>query len=402
MNPRHSRLVCEKLDQAVALLGSMEIDCWLCFARETSLVVEPALELINPYGVTWESAFVICADGRRLAVVGRFDAANLQALKAYDEVIAYDEAIRPHLVELLQRIQPERLALDFSKDDPAADGLTVGMRMILDEILREANIGSERLVSAEALIASLRGLKSPVEVGLIRQAVATTEGLLSEFTAEIVPGRTEEELAAYLQHRLKELDLEPAWEWEMNPAVNTGPDSPPGHRAPGADRVQPGHLVHVDFGIRQDGFCSDLQRMWYVLEPGQEAVPDDVRRLWEHTRGALLAGAHELKPGAVGWEVDQAARTYLTSRGLPEYLHAFGHHLGRAAHDGGGLLGPRWERYGRTPYRQVQAGSVFAIELMAPVPGRGWISLEEDVLVTDYGVEWLSTPQTELLVVAPA
>lgn len=401
MDSLRSRLVHEKLDQAVALLGSMEIDGWLCFARETSLIAEPALELIHPDGVTWESAFLICADGQRIAVVGRYDAATLQAMKAYDVVIGYDEAIRPHLVEILRRINPERLAIDFSKDDPAADGLTVGMRMILDEILREAGIGSERLVSAEALIASLRGLKSAGEVGLIRQAVATTERLLSEFTAEIVPGRTEKELAAYLQRRAKELDLEPAWEWEMNPAVNTGPDSPPGHRAPGADQVRPGHLVHVDFGVRQDGFCSDLQRMWYVLEPGQQAPPEDVLRLWEHTHGALLAGAQELKPGAVGWEVDQAARGYLTARGLPEYLHAFGHNLGRAAHDGGTLLGPRWERYGRTPYRQVQAGNVFAIELDAPAPGHGWICLEENVLVTDGGVEWLSTPQAELFIITP-
>jgi Xaa-Pro aminopeptidase len=141
--------------------------------------------------------------------------------------------------------------------------------------------------------------------------------------------------------------------------------------------------------------------MWYVLEKGQVAPPDDVLQVWEHTRGALLAGAAALKPGVAGWEVDQAARSYLTSRGLPEYMHAFGHNLGRAAHDGGGLLGPRWERYGRTPYRQVQAGNVFAIELNAPAPGRGWISLEENVLVTDRGAEWLSTPQTELLIVAP-
>ena len=56
MNSLASSLVQEKLDQAVDLLELMGIDCWLCFARETSLIPEPALELINPYGVTWESA----------------------------------------------------------------------------------------------------------------------------------------------------------------------------------------------------------------------------------------------------------------------------------------------------------------------------------------------------------
>jgi Xaa-Pro aminopeptidase len=401
MNSVISRLTREKVDQAVALVASMGFDCWLCFARETSLIAEPALELINPYGVTWESAFILCSDGQRIAVVGRYDAGSVESLETFSEVIGYDEALRPHLLQVLRRINPGRVAIDFSRDDPAADGLTVGMRMILDEILREAGIGPERVVSAEALVGRLRGLKSAGEVSLIRKAIASTEDLFSEFADEIVPGRTEVELANFLRRRLRELDLEPAWELEMNPLVNTGPESPPGHSAPGEHKVRQGHLVHVDFGVRQDGYCSDLQRMWYVREAGQETPPDDVLQVWDHTRGALLAGVAALKPGTKGWEVDQAARGYLTQHGLPEYLHAFGHNLGRAAHDGGTLLGPRWERYGRTPYQEVQAGNVFAVELNAPVPGRGWISLEENVLVTDRGVEWLSTPQTELFIIAP-
>jgi Xaa-Pro dipeptidase len=395
------RLAREKVDQAVSLVRSMGFDCWLCFARETSLIAEPALELIDPYGVTWESAFLICQDGQRIAVVGRYDVASIESLGAFDEVIGYDQALRPQLLPVLHRINPTRVAIDFSRDDPAADGLTVGMRMILDEILGEAGIGPERVVSAEALVRDLRGLKSASEVSLIRKAIATTEGLFSEFEREITPGRTELELANFLRRRLRELELESAWELAMNPLVNTGPDSPPGHSAPGEQTVRPGHLVHIDFGVRQDGYCSDLQRMWYVGEKGEAQPPDEVLQIWEHTRGALLAGVAALKPGAKGWEVDQAARTYLTQRGLPEYLHAFGHNLGRAAHDGGTLLGPRWDRYGQAPYHEVQAGNVFAVELNTPVPGRGWISLEENVHVTRSGVEWLSAPQTELFILSP-
>ena len=393
-----AQIVQQKLDQAIALLDRLGIDCWLCFARETSLIREPALELINPFGVTWESAFLVCRDGRRIALVGRYDAGIVEGLEAYTEIIGYDESIRPHFTDVLRRINPERLAINFSKDDVAADGLTVGMRMMLDEILDEAGIGSDRLVSAEGLISNLRGLKSPAEVQLIRRAIATTESLMAEVAAEIVPGRTERELAGFLHRRMKERELEPAWEWEMDPLVNIGPDSPPGHSPPSDHAVRAGRLVHFDFGVRQEGYCSDLQRLWYVPEPGQTNLPEDVLQIWQDTRGALLTGAAAIKPGVQGWEVDQAARSYLTAHGLPEYLHAFGHNLGRAAHDGGTLLGPRWERYGKTPFREVQAGNVFAIELMAPVPGRGWISLEEDVLVTETGVEWLSTPQTELFI----
>jgi Xaa-Pro aminopeptidase len=181
--------------------------------------------------------------------------------------------------------------------------------------------------------------------------------------------------------------------------VNTGPDSAIGHAAPSDLVVQQGHLVHFDFGIKQNGFCSDIQRMWYVLETDESVPPSEILHAWDAVRAALLAGAGALKPGVRGWEVDQVARQKLVDQGFPEYQHAFGHHLGRVAHDGSTLLGPRWDRYGSTPDGVVEKDNVFAIELGVKVEKRGWVYLEENVLVGEDGLEWLSTPQTELLLI---
>ena len=115
--------------------------------------------------------------------------------------------------------------------------------------------------------------------------------------------------------------------------------------------------------------------------------------------GALEAGRAVLRPGVCGWEVDQAARQALMQAGYPEFMHAFGHHVGRSAHDGATVLGPRWERYGTSIEGVVEAGNVFAIELGVQVPGRGYIGCEEDVLVTSQGAEYLSEPQGELDVI---
>jgi Xaa-Pro aminopeptidase len=163
--------------------------------------------------------------------------------------------------------------------------------------------------------------------------------------------------------------------------------------------VQPGHLLHLDFGIEQDGFCSDIQRMWYVPAEGESSIPDDVARAWDACWKAVDAGAALLRPGAIGWKVDEAARNTLVAEGYPEYKHALGHGLGRVAHDGATLLGPKWDRYGQTPYGVVEAGNVFTLELGVEVPNRGYVGLEEDVLVTDEGLEWLSTPQRKLWIV---
>ena len=83
------------------------------------------------------------------------------------------------------------------------------------------------------------------------------------------------------------------------------------------------------------------------------------------------AGAAVLRPGVQGHEVDAAARASLVAAGYDEPMHALGHQLGRAAHDGGTLLAPLWDRYGDAPRGLVEEGHVFTLEYGASVPDRG-------------------------------
>jgi Xaa-Pro aminopeptidase len=187
-----------------------------------------------------------------------------------------------------------------------------------------------------------------------------------------------------------------AWPRPFNPVVTCGPESAVGHAAPGDVALQKGHLLHIDLGVRQNDYCSDIQRMWYVLDDGETEAPPEVARAFDVVLGALRAGEKALKPAVPGWQVDAAARAFIVENGWPEYMHAFGHLLGRVAHDGATVLAPRWERYTGICDLPVEAGNIFAIELHVIVPERGLMSLEEDVLVTESGVEYLSRPQTEL------
>jgi Xaa-Pro aminopeptidase len=390
-------IVLEKVDQAIDILREKDVDLWLTFVRETSAVRDPSLSLIldDHLQMTWHSAFILTRHGDRIAIVGRYDRENVLQTGAYREVIGYDQSIRPPLVEVLKRLKPECIAINTSESDPSADGLTHGMWSQLFRLL-EGTPYAARFISAENIIAALRGRKSKSEIERVRAAVDVTLAIFDEVTGFLRPGLKETDIRDFLHDQLANRGLTSAWELEFCPIVNAHPDSPIGHALPGDNRTERGHTLQIDFGVLQDGFCSDLQRMWYFLDKGEQQPPAEVQRGFDAVRGAILAAAEVLKPGALGWEVDQAARSYIVKAGYPEYQHATGHHVGRTAHDGATVLGPRWERYGESVNGVVEAGNIFTLELGVQVPHRGYISLEEDVLVTHRGLEWLSEPQTRL------
>lgn len=391
-------LLYEKADQVEALLAETGLGCWLTFARETELHPDTGVELVVGANVVRNSAFLFCAGGERIAIVANFDTSAIKAQGVFREVIGYDEDIRGPLLDALRRLDPRSVGLNYSTDDQTADGLTHGHWLLLHDLLRGTPY-LDRLTSAAPLLTRLRGRKTTAEVERIRRAVTVTERVVELLTSQIRPGVSERDLAAFVHARFAEWGVTPAWAAEGCPIVNSGPASDLGHSYPSAElQVEPGHLVHVDLGVRLDGYCSDLQRMWYVRRPGETAPPADVQRAFDTVVRAIDAGAAALRPGVPGFEVDAAARRVVVAAGYPEFKHGLGHGLGRAVHDGGTMLGPRWPCYGRNPEAAVEAGNVFTLELGVPTAA-GVVGLEEDVLVTPTGCEFLSSRQRELFLV---
>lgn len=387
----------EKLKQAVEIMQEQDVDAWLTFVRETTHNADPALPMILGFDVTWQSAFIVGKDGQKIAVVGRYDVENIEAMEAYDRVISYDASIKDGLLEALAMINPSTIAVNYSESDSSADGLSHGMFLRLNHYLQDTPY---ELKSAEQLLRALRGRKSPTEIERIRAAVDMTGEIIAEITNFLQPGQSEKQIADFIHAEMRKRGVIPAWEPKYCPIVNCGPQSPIGHNGPSEAYISaPGQLIHIDLGVTLNDYISDIQRVWY-LQPSDEAdIPADIMAGFEAVVGSIEAAAAMIRPGVQGYVVDQVARDFVTSKGYPEYQHALGHHIGRTVHDGGTLLGPRWDRYGNTPEGLVEVGNCFTLELGVTVPNHGHVSLEEDVLITETGVEWLMPPQKTPIII---
>ncbi len=391
-------IIQQKLNQAIGLLQELNIDCWMTFVRETSQIHDPALDLILGFGLTWDSALIVTKAGEKIAIVGRYDGDNIRKLEAYDQVLTYDTAIRPLLREQMTRINPQSIGLNYSLNDTGSDGLTFGMYARLVQLLGDTPYPS-RFVSADGIVRRLRERKSETEVARIKIAVAKTQQVYEMMFDLPLKGMTEKQVHQITGDFVKHAECDFGWERINNPMVNAGPNSSIGHGIPDDLVIEPGQLVHFDMGLRNNGYCADLQRDAYVLRDGESAAPEAVQKAWTACWAALEAGKAALKAGVICYEVDAAARNTLVQAGYPEFMHAFGHHVGRVVHDGGNVLGPRWEKYNNLPYTQVEPNSVYAIELGVLLPEYGYIGIEENVLVTESGAEYLSEPQRELMLI---
>jgi Xaa-Pro aminopeptidase len=392
-------LIQEKVNQAIEILKEHQIDMWLTFVRETSGVRDPALDLlIGENDLTWPSALILTRKGEKIAIIGNLEKDALQRLDVFDEILGYDTAVSDVLRNTITRLNPDRIAVNTSRNNVHADGLTHAMYELLRDYLKGTPY-ADKLISAEPVINALRGRKTSVELERIRKAVEITDEIYKKTFDFIKVGMTEIEIGEYMHKLAHEYGVTYAWPAESCPAVNSGPNSPVGHSGPTEIRVERGHIIHFDFGVKYEDYCSDIQRIAYVLREGETEAPPAIQRGFITIRTAIEKSREAMKPGVTGNSIDTISREIVTDAGYPEYPHALGHQLGRVAHDGGALLGPLWEKYGDDPNQRLEARQVFTIEPGLAVPNYGYVALEEDVVMTEEGAEYLGEPQREIVLI---
>ncbi len=391
-------LVREKVRQAVGILEEHGIDCWITFVRECGMMRDPMLDYLCPADMTWHSAFVITRSGETHAIVGQMEARTVEELGVWGRVTGYVEGIKKELQAYLKDLDPTTIALNFSTTSEVCDGLTHGMYLILEGMLGEMGF-QDRIVSSEKVTSSLKARKTATEVERMKEAIGHTQEIFRMVRGFIRPGRTEKEIAAFMANEARRCGLTFGWDPAHCPAVFTGPDTAGAHYQPTDRKVERGHVLNMDFGLRVRDYTSDLQRTFYVLEEGETEAPGDVIRGFDTIVASIEKAREALRPGVQGVEIDGVAREHIVSAGYEEFPHGLGHQVGRFAHDGTALLGPAWEKYANKPFEPIEENMVFTIEPRLMVPGRGVVTIEEMVLVTASGAVYMSDPQRELILI---
>jgi Xaa-Pro aminopeptidase len=235
------------------------------------------------------------------------------------------------------------------------------------------------MVAAEGLVEARRAVKDAWELQTLRDAA----GRLSDAAKCIIPnalaGRLEREVAGVVEAELRRVGFQkPAFDT----IVAAGPNSAVPHYRAGERQLAAGELVILDFGGMLNGYAVDMTRTLVVGGAGPRQ-----QRLLEQVAEAQQAAFDAVAIDRPAADIDRAAREVLERHGLGEaFSHGTGHGLGLEVHERPRLTKLR----PGMPVEPLKAAMVFTLEPGVYLEGFGGVRIEDDVVVTPGGAEWLT------------
>jgi Xaa-Pro aminopeptidase len=240
------------------------------------------------------------------------------------------------------------------------------------------------LVAAGGLVEQLRAVKEPGELERIAAAAALADASFSALLERGLAGRTERELAVWLEHDMRERGATaPSFE----AIVAAGGHGALPHAQPRDVAVQRGDLVVIDWGARLDGYCSDCTRTVAVSSAGAEQ-----REAYELVLEAQLAGLDAVRAGVGGRDADGVARAVIAAGGHGEHFgHGLGHGVGLDIHEA--------PRLSQRSEDTLVTGNVVTVEPGVYLPERFGIRIEDLVVVGEERPRILTGLSKDLTVV---
>jgi len=223
----------------------------------------------------------------------------------------------------------------------------------------------------------LRAIKTPREIALLRTASQKVIASMMATVAAIAEGMTKEEIIQHL--RMEEVGRGLTFEYcflSIGSSLN---------RAPSAQALKKGDILSIDSGGNERGYIGDLARMAVLGEPDDELVG-----LLDEVEAVQQSAFAVVRPGVTGDDIYRIAEARLHASPIAPDAHFLAHGMGLISHEA-----PRLTGHGPIPYegydaaRPLEAGMVISVETTLAHPKRGLVKLEDSLVVTDSGYEFL-------------
>jgi Xaa-Pro aminopeptidase len=231
--------------------------------------------------------------------------------------------------------------------------------------------GAIEPVPRRGLVERLRAVKDEHELATIRRACELTDRMFERLVEEPFVGRKERDVAWTIVQIFHEEGAEVAFE----SIVASGPNAARPHARAGEREIRAGETVVIDTGCTVDGYSSDYTRT-FVTGP----VDGVVKEAYEVVLAAQQAGLETIRAGIAGVDADAAARRVVDETAFAGMFgHGLGHGLGLEVHEA--------PRMSTESTDTLATGNVVTVEPGVYLEGRAGIRIEDDVAVTNGGIE---------------
>ena len=216
-----------------------------------------------------------------------------------------------------------------------------------------------------------------------RQAAKISDRIFSQLLPSIKPGIREIELAQKIWQLAKQHGCTTL---SFDTLVASGPRTAMPHAKPTQKKLCAGELVFIDFGVKVNGYCSDITRTFILGKPTARQ-----KKIYQVVLEAQQKALQKVKAGVPVAEIDLAARDYIKKHHYGKYfVHSTGHGVRKRVH-----VKPRI--HFKNP-AILKAGEIITIEPGIYIKGWGGVRIEDMVVVTEKGYEVLTRALKELTI----
>ena len=387
------------------LMKETGIDMWVIITREYN--EDPIIKTLLP--PTWLNArrrtiLVFYYDNNKIesAAISRYNFGdNIPSIWDKEKIPNQFEALYNYILKK----NPKKIGLNFSENFSLVDGISK-----TDFELFYNNATSEiqnKVVSAEKLGIRWIETRTEKEKNIYTQLISITHNIIKEaFSTNVIkPGlTTTEDVVWWMRERVLELNLKTWFHPTIDVQRNKESDLYAFDGKSKYDIIQPGDLVHCDFGITYLTLNTDCQQIAYVLKNDEEDAPKFLSNALNEANRLQDIFTNQFGLNKTGNEILKTSLNLAIKEGLNPQIYT--HPLGTFGHSAGTTLG-MWDSQNGVPFNgeiPMSFDTVYAIELNNKTYIENWkkeirIMLEEAGIFEKNGFRYVNGRQKKIILI---